>query len=516
MSQQHPNDASPELVESELVRQNREQRRRTLGSARAFLQNFGSLVRQMAVHDAINAAVKAVLDPLLQNVRDLQGGAHSTRLVFTAGHSFCDGVWVRCTGRSFETAQHIAATLKGIKARGFVIHPDATEDSLLLLSRLIRELQRRSPTAPPLTWQQTPVPGIEFLPSDDDDSTMGNRGKFRKEVHELFDEGLRTTASSVQFHLDIFARRRQRSLVLRLVQLAENSPEDLLLLTTLRDPAMPTTAHVLMVTILAVALGRTLGLRRRDLVRLGIAALSHNIGESLLPQGLLAVNRPFNDEERDIVQSHPLMGARHLLERFGYDPQIAERAIASIEHHRWANGQGYPRLADHRPHLFSRIISVVDVFDAFCQVRSWRSDYTPDQAIKLVGRLGGTQLDLALVRSLIRLIGKFPPGTLVELDTGEYALVMGVGQGAQPLNRPRVLLLTDDEGFELEHLVVVDLGERHLRRRAWQRTIVRARDPRTLGLPASAYLLADRIELPPENLDIHLESRQGAPDASQF
>jgi hypothetical protein len=226
MSQQPPNDASPELVESELVRQNREQRRRTLGSARAFLQNFGSLVRQMAVHDAINSAVKAVLDPLLQNVRDLQGGAHSTRLVFTSGHSFCDGVWVRCTGRSYETAQHIAATLKGIKARGFVIQPDATEDSLLLLSRLIRELQRRSPTAPPLTWQQTPVPGIEFLASDDDDSTMGNRGKFRKEVHELFDEGLRTTASSAQFHLDIFARRRQRSLVLRLVQALRAADRD--------------------------------------------------------------------------------------------------------------------------------------------------------------------------------------------------------------------------------------------------------------------------------------------------
>jgi HD-GYP domain-containing protein (c-di-GMP phosphodiesterase class II) len=516
MSQTTQSDAAPELVESELVRQNREQRRRTLGHARAFLQGFGSLVRQMAVHDSINSAVKAVLDPLLQTVRELQGGVYGTRFVFAAGHSFCDGVWVRCTGRSFETAQQIATTLRGIKARGFVIHPDADVDSLLTLSRLIRELQRRLPNAPPVTWHQTPVPGVEFIPSDEDDDDMGNRGVFRKEVTDLFDEGLRATASSVQVNLDIFARRRQRSIVLRLVQLAEQSPEDLLLLTTLRDPGMPTSAHVLMVTILAVALGRTLGLRRRDLVRLGIAALSHNVGETLLPQGLTELQRPFTAEERDIVQSHPLMGARHMLERFGFDPQIAERAIASIEHHRWANGQGYPKLADHKPHLLTRIISVVDVFDALCQVRSWRGDYPPDQAIKLVGRLAGSQLDLALVRSLVRMIGKFPPGTLVELDSGEYALVLGIGQGAQPLNRPRVLLLTDEEGYELEQFIVVDLGERHTRRRAWQRTIMRARDPRTLSQPVSAYLLADRIEVPPENLDIHMEQRRRQTEVPQI
>jgi hypothetical protein len=181
--------------------------------------------------------------------------------------------------------------------------------------------------------------------------------------------------------------------------------------------------------------------------------------------------------------------------------------VASIEHHRWAEGGGYPNLVRHEPHVFARIIAVSDVFDALCQQRPFRECYPPDQSIKLVGRFAGAQLDPALVRTLLRMLGKYPPGSLVELDTGEYALVLGPGRGAQPLNRPRVLLLTDDEGYEIEPFLAVDLGERHPRRRAWLRTVMRARDPRKLSQPVSAYLLADRLDVPPERLDLDVEVR---------
>jgi HD-GYP domain-containing protein (c-di-GMP phosphodiesterase class II) len=503
-------DSSLSASETEIVRANREQRRKTHALAKAWLQNFGSLVRQVGLHDSLNAAVRAIIEPLSTNVRELQEGSHSTTFVFAAGHSFCDGVWIRSTGRASETSNQIAAQLRRIKARGFIVHPGISVDALLALANLIRELSRRQPTAPPVTWTDFPIAGIQFIPSDEDESDATQRSRLRKEAFDLFDEGLRATSRSAQVQMDIFARRRQRSLVLRLVQLAEQSVEELLLLTTVRDPTLPTTSHVLMVTILSIALGRLIGLRRIDLVRLGIAALSHNVGESLLPNGLLDQSRQLDDNEIVLLHSHPLIGARHLFETFGFEPQIADRAVACIEHHRWVNGQGYPRLVDHHPHIFSRIIAVTDVFDALCQTRPFRADFPPDQAIKLVGRFAGSQLDLSLVRMLIRLVGKFPPGTLIELDTGEYGIVIGPGNGAQPLNRPRVLLLTDDEGYELEAFQAVDLGERHPRRRAWMRTIMRARDGRTLSQSVSAYLLADRIEVVPERLDIEQGIGRGA------
>jgi HD-GYP domain-containing protein (c-di-GMP phosphodiesterase class II) len=502
------------IAEPDFVQANREERKRIHTIARNFLQNYGSLVRQIGVHDSMNAAVRAVLDPLSQNIQALQNMGGNTTFVFAAGHSFCDGVWIRCTGRSWETANQIAGALKLVKLRGFICAPHITDEAILQFARIVRDLIRNPKNAAQMTLNDSSIPGLSFIPLEDDETDPNTRSRFRKQVFDLFDEGLRTTSTAVQARMDIFTRRRQRSLIMRLVKLAEQSPEDLLILTTLRDPTLPATSHVLMVAILSIALGSAIGLRRRDLVRLGIAALSHNVGETLLPDGLLELPRELTDGERVVLESHPIDGARYLVQRHGFDTQIAERAIASMEHHRWADGGGYPRLVEHRAHIFSRIIAVADVFDAFCQQRPFREEFPPDQAVKLVGRFSGSQLDLSLVRTLIRIVGRYPPGTLVELDSGEYAVVVGTGKGAQPLKRPRVLILTDDEGYELEEYVVVDLGERHPRRRAWLRTIMRARDSRTLNEPLSAYLLADRIELAPTLLDheVDLTRSSGSPN----
>lgn len=503
----HDTRSEEAIVETALVREDRERRRKVHAQAKLWLQHFGSLVRQLGVHDAMNTAVQAVLDPLLDSLRHLSEERHAVTFVFAGGHSFCDGVWVRCTGRAWETAGLIAQQLERMGARGFATEAEADASTLLALARAIRDTSRRPRGAPVTPIGEMQIPGLRFLPVEEERDDDTARSKFRRQAFELLDEGLRTTDRAAQAKMDIFTRRRQRSLVLRLVQLAEESPEDLLLLTTLRDPSLPATAHIVMVTILAIALGRMMDLRRRDLVRLGIAALSHNVGETALPVELLSNARELTPEERVRLESHPLAGARLLLDRYGVEPQIAERALASIEHHRWVDGGGYPRLVRHESHAFARIIAVADVFDALCQARPFRESYPPDQAIKLVGRFAGAHLDPVLVRTLLRMVGKFPPGALVELDTGEYALVLGPGRGAQPLNRPRVLLLTDDEGYELDTFLVVDLGERHPRRRAWMRTVMRARDPRRLGQPVSAYLLADRVEKPPERLDLDVETR---------
>jgi hypothetical protein len=223
---------------------------------------------------------------------------------------------------------------------------------------------------------------------------------------------------------------------------------------------------------------------------------------------VFAPDRELTADERRRVQHHPLLGMRHLLEHFGFDVPIVERAIVSAEHHLHHDGGGYPNAGMDAPHLFSRIVSVCDVFAAMCDDRPWRRMFPPDQAVKLVGRQSATQLDPVLIRALVRLVGRFPPGSLVELDTGEYGIVLGPGAGLDPLQRPRILLLTDEDGFELDDFVVVDLGERHPRRRAWRRTLVRTRDPRRLGRTVSGYLFADRIEREPENLDRDDEALQ--------
>lgn len=486
----------------------RERRRQTINDARQYLLNFGSLVRQLLVHDPTNASVVQVLRATFDSMASLRKANGGLVVVFTEGHTFANGVWVRCTGRAWEASVFLTETLAKLRARGFIIEKTVTQAALLTFTQLLRQWARSKDRREELD-EEIGIPGVRLILLRDEEHE-GDRAKLREQAVEVFQEGLQAVGRDHVAQLDVFMRRRQRSLVLRLVQMAEESIEDLMLLTTLRDPTLPPATHGLTVCVLAICIGRMLDLRRRDLVRLGVAALNHNVGEALLPEEVFKQERELAFDERELVEQHPLMGMRHLLEHYGYDIQIVERAIASAEHHLRADGTGYPVIGHEGPHAFSRIIAVADVFNALANMRPHRPAYPPDQAMKLVRRQSVSHLDPLIVRTLVRMVGRFPPGALVELDTGEYGLVLGPGRGADPLQRPRVLLLTDPEGYELEVFEVVDLGERYVRRRAWKRTIVRTRDPRRLGRSVSSYLLADRVETPPERMDIDEAPRQGA------
>lgn len=500
MTQREPQHTREEVVVTSRVLEDRQRRRQTLAQARSWLLHLGALVRQLAVHDPHNTSVVQALGQLYADLQALQGGGmHATTFVFAEGHAFADGVWIRCTGRAWETSESLTQSLQVMHARGIIFEAGLGQAGMLAAAQQLRSALRPNQSYPKGFDPQ--IPGVRLIAEKDEDESENDRAAFRRMALDLVRDGLQAADGDALKRLDIYTRRRQRALVLRLVQIAEETPEDLLTLTSLRDPSMPPAAHSLMVCVLCICLGRLMDLRRRDLLRVGIAALNHNVGHSLVPPAVFSVPRAATAQERAVIEEHPLAGARYLLEQYGFEPAIVERAVASAEHHRGANGGGYPKLVAHVAHPFAHLIAVCDVFDALTRPRPQRAAYPPDQAVKLVRREAGTRLDPLVVRTLLRLLGKFPPGSLVELDTGEYAVVVGPGRGRHPLTRPRVLLLTDDEGYEIEPFIVVDLGERHPRRRAWLRTIVRTRDPARMTAPVSQYLFADRLEKPVERLD---------------
>jgi HD-GYP domain-containing protein (c-di-GMP phosphodiesterase class II) len=481
----------------------RKRRQHLARKAKEFLVHIDTLGRLLMIHDARNSAVQAALRELVADVVALQQGGEDLKLVFAEGHAFVNGVWVRASKRAWEAAQLLTERLEGVEGRGLVLEPGTEAATLLALTEFLR-------TPPPegvsgaQHFKNAALPGIRLvpLPSQADRARAGQPQALDQAV-EVFKEGLETVTRAELANLDLYMRRRQRALVQNLIQLAENSPEELLTLTVMRDPTLGSRAHTLMVAIYAIALGRLMDLTRRDLLRLGMCALNHNVGESLLDEGLFAADRKLQSHERMTIEQHPLLGMLHVLKHYGFGAASLERALTAAEHHMHHDAQGgYPFQTDRSTHLFSRIIAVADVFDALCSQRPWRDGYPPDQAVKLVTRQGGRHLDPIVVRRLLWLVGRYPPGSMVELDTGEWALVVGPGRGAYPLVRPRILLISDEDGWELPTPVVVDLGERHPRRRAWLRTIARTRDPRKLGLEVAPYFFGDRIEADPGRLDV--------------
>jgi HD-GYP domain-containing protein (c-di-GMP phosphodiesterase class II) len=481
----------------------RERRARITRKARDFLVHIDTLGRLLAIHDAGNAAVRSALMDLVKDVRELQAGGEDLSLVFAEGHAFANGVWIRASRRAWDAAVMLTDKLGSIEGRGLVLEAGAEASTLLALTDFLRK-DAPSGVSGAEHFKRAGLPGIRLLPLPSAaDRARAGRTELREHALEVFAEGLEVVTRAELANLDLYVRRRQRSVVQQLIELAEESPEELLTLTVMRDPSLAPRAHNMMVCIYAVCLGRLMDLRRRDLLRLGMSALNHNLGETLLSETVFSFERQLFPHERQKVEQHPLLGVAHLLQHYGYGRPIVERALVSAEHHQRFDGEGgYPFPAGDDQHLFSRVVAVADVFDALCSPRPHRGAYPPDQAVKLVTRQAGRQLDPVMVRRLLWLVGRYPPGSLVEMDTGEWALVIGPGQGAYPLVRPRVLLISDEDGWELPTPIVVDLGERHPRRRAWLRTIARTRDPVKVGLDVPTWFFGPRVELEPGRMDI--------------
>jgi hypothetical protein len=169
--------------------------------------------------------------------------------------------------------------------------------------------------------------------------------------------------------------------------------------------------HSLNACVYAILIGQRLGLSRRQLAELGLAALFHDVG----------MTAPRGGTEQEEERAHPSRGARMLLEEATSHEGMLKAAIAAFEHHTGVDRSGFPAI-DHDPHLVSRIVAVADAYDA-----------------------------------LTASPGPTPVGSLVELTTGETAIVAGPPAVPDALDRPRVRIVKRGSGT-LEADAVVDLA----------------------------------------------------------
>ena len=202
--------------------------------------------------------------------------------------------------------------------------------------------------------------------------------------------------------------------------------EQLLLgMTTIKDYDEYTYHHSVNVSILAVALAQRLGLSKRALTELGLVALFHDIGKIEIPSEVLNKSTSFTDEEWHMVKKHPFWGARAILKMRGIDATVARAAIVAFEHHMYHDLSGYPKTRESfELDFYSKIISLVDQYDGMTSARVYsRIPMPPDRALSIMMERAGTQLDPILFKFFINMIGVFPVGTLVMLDTRELGLV---------------------------------------------------------------------------------------------
>jgi hypothetical protein len=151
---------------------------------------------------------------------------------------------------------------------------------------------------------------------------------------------------------------------------------------------------------------------------------------------------------------------------------------------------GYPNIGSERPvSLFGRILSIADVYDAITSPRIYRpSSMTPDQALGYMSEKAGKQFDPVLMKVFINMLGVYPVGTLLELDTGEIGVAMQCADRADR-TRPKVQLLISDGHDNYLKGQIVDLMERDPQNGNYSRNIKKSLHPSSIGIQPAKFLI---------------------------
>jgi len=245
--------------------------------------------------------------------------------------------------------------------------------------------------------------------------------------------------------------------------LADSSaaPGPSLLLATIQNHDEVTYYHSVNACLLSLAFGRYIGFDHDDLRLLGLGALLHDVGRVVIDEA--ALNNPgrLTNEEWAQVRLHPQEGAMTIMAAAGPGQDIA--AAVALEHHARMDGGGYPDLAGRAPHTFSRMVSIVDAYDAITSHRPYRPARTPGEALAILLEGAGPQYDPNLVRLFIEMMGMHPPGSLLRLSDGRVVMVVSGHDavlvrhpGGEPVDPPEPLSV---EGLEVEaQLLPADAG----------------------------------------------------------
>jgi HD-GYP domain-containing protein (c-di-GMP phosphodiesterase class II) len=217
-------------------------------------------------------------------------------------------------------------------------------------------------------------------------------------------------------------------------------------LTALKDHDEYTYAHCVNVSILSIGIGQALGLTRQALADLGVAALLHDVGKVAIPGDVLRKPGKLTPEEWRMMRRHPLEGVKMVTRMPGITPLTLDTMRVCLEHHMNFDRTGYPTIAgDWGQSSLARIVAVADCFDAITAHRAYHK--RPRSAFEgLQYMLGPARIsfDPAALWALVRTVGLYPAGTVLETSSRHVVLALGPNPG--DIVRPHVRVLVRPDG----------------------------------------------------------------------
>lgn len=280
-----------------------------------------------------------------------------------------------------------------------------------------------------------------------------NEIKHAEYVHHRSSNLVRSFMEEVRLGRPIITEMAKKA-VAACVESVINSPDALMWMTQLKNKDEYTAQHSMNVCIYSIVLGRHINYTVEQLNAVGLCGMMHDMGKMRVPLEILNKPGRLEPEEFKIMAEHTTEGWKLLLS----SPGMAGSAIdVAFTHHERLNGRGYPRrLKAEQISPYSRIVAIADTYDAITSDRVYQNGRSHLDAINILTNSSGTEYDSSLVIKFIEAIGIYPPGSIVEMSTGEVGIV--IETNAKTKIRPIVILVLD-ENKQPRRERVVDLAK---------------------------------------------------------
>jgi putative nucleotidyltransferase with HDIG domain len=374
-----------------------------------FLVSFGQAVSTMALYDDGHPARERAVDRSYRCLRDLQQHDPLPRFSFLGEETIYQETALRDLG-DWEWGTRLAQA--GVQR--MELDQNVTREAY---EEFLEEMMARITLSFIDSAEARPArsAGIKV-------GTLGIRGDTRALQETIQAEASVATisyslgeeAASIQsMHKEVQDRGKlplaEAEAVVRSLSMAMHGDQEMILpLLQLREFDEYTTTHSLNVSVLTMALAESLGLAQQDVRTFGIAGLLHDLGKVSVPEEILNKPGKLSEEERAIMQGHPVAGAKLIIES-GRRLDLA--AAVAHEHHIMINGHGYPTCHYRRDcHKASKLVHVCDVYDALRTKRPYRDAWEAERVLTYVEERAGTEFEPEAATAFVRMMRKAERG----------------------------------------------------------------------------------------------------------
>ena len=415
-------------------------------------------ISSLKLYPATHPSVTKTLDELYSSLGNLIGEKNRIVIAVTRNIPVLDGIPI------YESNSHLQAFTKLIQEKEIeliIIKSSLKKKELAPFIELINKKQ-----------DETETDDLNFqLEKEDVKSILIKDINFNESTKKTYFSAIETiekTLDDVRMGNNINVYENKRS-VKGLVNSILIDKTVLLSLSMIKNFNNYLYSHSVNVCILATALAEEIGFSDEEINNIGLGALLHDIGKLKTPKEVLLKPGKLNDNEWKTMKMHPSSGFELIKDLKGVDKLIGRMVY---EHHMRPNVKGYPQPRGNvKPILESQVIAIADTYDACTTLRPYQNPLSPAEAVARMKKMTKDTGDFntKYMEVFIKMMGIYPIGTTVRLDTNELALV---SRYTKQNDAPIVKIFMNRNGKLIDKPNEFDLNDKNLDSGKYLRSII--------------------------------------------